>query len=122
LKAELLMARVLVAGGWSGPELEPFALARGPGRALNPHFGKTEMEPLWLPTSTYWTLNPNAEGLERYSVLVACLAAGADFELLEHGFEQGEFQCWLQEPTRTVNDVLRVITAAALRSEREKRT
>lgn len=122
MKAELLDARKLVAGGWSGPALEPFALARGPGRALNANFGKTPMEPMWLPTSTYQTLNANAEGLEQYSVLVACWAAGADFELLERASGQESFQAWLQEPTRRLEDVLRVFTTAALRSDREKRT
>jgi hypothetical protein len=123
MRRELVAARDLVAGGWSGPAVEPFCVARGSGVRINGDFASSEMEPLWLHSGSFWTLDPHHEGLELYSVSCACLAAGADFNVLERAFSRVEdFQAWLEQPQRTIDEVLRVFTTALLRSRRENRT
>lgn len=114
--------RLLEKCGWAGPRLEPFCAARGPGVRMNA-VRQNPMEPLWLDTGWFQTLNPHVEGLERLSVEGALELAGAGpeaFEALERVVGE-DLRLWLKQPSRTAEDVLRVFTTALFRS-REKRT
>lgn len=108
--------------GWVGPAIEPWCLSRGPGVRFNPDSPDHPFQGVWLPTQRYFTLDVQDEGLERYSVRGACIAAGADFDDLAQTFAPDDLQQWLQQPGRRPEDVLRVLTSAVLRSPRESRT
>lgn len=121
---QLKQARAMLNGSWSGPDLEPHCLVRGPGVHLNAEYGQPDDErPLWLPTKTFHALDPRRhEVVESYSVLGALLQVGLGFD----GFDLLEEVCrppaglqtWLRASDRGTQDVLDLFTAAIRRSKK----
>lgn len=122
---KLKQARAMLAGGWVGPDVEPFCLARAPGLSINPLYGQP-CEPLWLTRKVIWTLDPQHEGVELYSVICALEAVGlglAAFDLLEEACKPpAGFQTWLRASGRLTQHVLDVFTKAIQRSKKATRS
>jgi hypothetical protein len=123
----LKRARELIAGGWSGPDLEPLCVARGPGVRLNPaRIDRSEpFAELWLPTKMFHTVNVEVGTIARFSVQCALYAVGLGDEawlVLERmsGAANG-LDDWLRTAGRTTEDVLRVFTLAIQRSKKGER-
>lgn len=123
---KLKQARAMLSGGWSGPDLEPFCLARAPGVCINPLYGQPlddgtlfPPRPMWLPTKTIWTLDAEHEGVELYSVLGACEVVGLGYDgfvLLEEVCRPpAGLQTWLRASNRLTQHVLEVFTDAIKR-------
>jgi hypothetical protein len=121
---ELKQARALIAGGWVGPDLEPWCRVRAPGRRLNEKWGQPG-EPFVLTTDWYQTLEVDNKAIEAWSVLGALMAVGlsyAEFDVLEVAQPTpAGMQTWLRASERTTADVLEVFKKAIQRAKKGER-